>query len=112
MTKGKWHLHHYQLTNFKAPLLAGQPLLRITILPPHKVVISDSDGKIGTSSVSNIEVGYLAGTNDSIQNQLDSKQNNLSNVAGTGEVLLESDSLKRIYGKSNKRWNCQCKRRS
>ena len=44
-------------------------------LTPNKVVVSDVDGKISTSSVSNIEVGYLAGTNDLIQTQLNSKAN-------------------------------------
>ena len=111
--------------------------------------------KFSTSQVSNIEVGYLAGTNDLIQNQLNdkanqsttytkaevdtqlssnlidsapdvlntlneladalnddanyattiqnqfaTKQNNISNLPGTGEILLESDFLKRIYGVS------------
>ena len=42
---------------------------------PNKVVVSDADGKISTSSVSNIEVGSLAGTNDLIQTQLNSKAN-------------------------------------
>ena len=44
-------------------------------LKPNKVVVSDAEGKIGTSSVSNIEAGYLAGTNDLIQTQLNSKAN-------------------------------------
>ena len=44
-------------------------------LTPNKVVISDGSGKVSTSQVSNIEVGYLAGTNDLIQNQLNDKAN-------------------------------------
>ena len=36
-------------------------------LTPNKVVASDADGKINTSSVSNIGVDYLAGANDSTQ---------------------------------------------
>ena len=39
------------------------------------MVISDGSGKVSTSQVSNIEVGYLAGTNDLIQNQLNDKAN-------------------------------------
>ena len=35
-----------------------------------------------------------------IQNQFATKQNNISNLPGTGEILLESDFLKRIYGVS------------
>ena len=42
-------------------------------LTPNKVVVSNADGKIGTSSVSHIEVGYLAGTTDLIQTQLNSR---------------------------------------
>ena len=47
-------------------------------LTPNKAVISDGSGKVSTSQVSNIEVGYLVGTNDLIQNQLDSKANQLT----------------------------------
>ena len=43
------------------------------ILTPNKVVVSYDDGKINISSVSNIEVGYLAGTNDLIQIHLNNK---------------------------------------
>ena len=35
-----------------------------------------------------------------IQNKFATKQNNISNLPGTGEILLESDFLKRIYGVS------------
>ena len=38
-------------------------------------VVSDAENKIGTSSISHIEVGHLAGTNDLIQIQLNSKAN-------------------------------------
>ena len=44
-------------------------------LTPNKAAISDANGKVSTSSASDIEVGYLVGVNDSIQNQLDSKAN-------------------------------------
>ena len=42
---------------------------------PNQVVVSDADGKVSTSSVSNIEVCYLVGTYDLIQTQLNSKAN-------------------------------------
>ena len=42
-------------------------------LTPHKAVISSADGKVATSTVTNIEFGCLAGTTDLIQNQLSSK---------------------------------------
>jgi cyclophilin family peptidyl-prolyl cis-trans isomerase len=98
--KGKIAPSSLSINQLQGVITGGATTITDYDLTPNKVVISDADGKIGTSSVSNIEVGYLFGTNDSIQNQLDGKQNNLSNAAGTGEVLLESDSLKRIYGVS------------
>ena len=52
-------------------------------LTPNRVVISDADNKISTSSVSNIEVGYLAGTNDLIQTQLNSKANHSTTYSKT-----------------------------
>lgn len=98
--KGKIAPSSLSINQLQGTIVGGATTITDYDLTPNKVVISDADGKIGTSLVSNIEVGYLFGTNDSIQNQLDGKQNNLSNAAGTGEVLLESDSLKRIYGVS------------
>ena len=44
-------------------------------LTPNKVLVSDADGKVTASSISHIEVGYLAGTHDSIQTHLNSKVN-------------------------------------
>ena len=41
-------------------------------LTPNKAVVSYANGKVATSSASYIEIGYLVGVNDSIQNQLDS----------------------------------------
>ena len=40
---------------------------------PNKVVTSDSNGKLSTSAVSSIEVGHLAGVNNPLQTQIDSK---------------------------------------
>ena len=44
-------------------------------LTPNKAVMSDANGQVSTSSVSNTEVGYLVGVTDSIHNQLNSKPN-------------------------------------
>ena len=52
-------------------------------LTPNKVVISDGSGKVSTSQVSNIEVGYLVGTNDLIQNQLNSEANQSTTYSKT-----------------------------
>ena len=56
------------------------------------MVISDGSGKTSTSQVSNIEVGYLAGTNDLIQNQLDSKANQSTTYTKT-EVDAQFSNL-------------------
>ena len=42
-------------------------------LTPNKVVISDSNGKFSTSAISTTEVGHLAGVNNPLQTQIDSK---------------------------------------
>ena len=47
------------------------------------MVISNGSGKVSTSQVSNIEVGYLVGTNDLIQNQLNDKANQSTTYAKT-----------------------------
>ena len=60
-----------------------QQLQTIIKLTPNKVVISDGSGKVSTSQVSNIEVGYLAGTNDLIQNQLNDKANQSTTYSKT-----------------------------
>ena len=98
--KGKIAPSSLSINQLQGTIVGGATTITDYDLTPNKVVISDSDGKIGTSSVSNIEVGYLFGTTGLLQNLLDGKQNSLSNTTGTGEVSLESDSLKRIYGLS------------
>ena len=151
---GKVASSSLSLNNLQGVIIGGATTITDNNLTPNKVVISDGAGKVSASTISNIEVGYLAGTNDLIQNQLDSKanqsttytkievdtqlsnlidsapdvlntlneladalnddanyattiqnqfatkQNNISNLPGTGEILLESDFLKRIYGVS------------
>ena len=52
-------------------------------LTPNKVVASDADGKISTSSVANIEVSYVAGNNDLVQTQVNSKANQSSTYSKT-----------------------------
>ena len=151
---GKVASSSLSINGIQGIVVGGATTITDNNLTPNKVVISDGSGKVSTSQVSNIEVGYLAGTNDLIQNQLNdkanqsttytkaevdtqlsnlidsapdvlntlneladalnddanyattiqnqfaTKQNNISNLPGTGEILLESDFLKRIYGVS------------
>jgi hypothetical protein len=73
--KGKIAASPLSINSFQSVVTGGATTITDYDLTPNKVVISDAAGKVSTSAVSNIEVGYLAGTNDSIQNQLDSKAN-------------------------------------
>ena len=151
---GKVASSSVSINGIQGIVVGGATTITDNNLTPNKVVISDGSGKVSTSQVSNIEVGYLAGTNDLIQNQLNdkanqsttytktevdtqlsnlidstpdvlntlneladalnddanyattiqnqfaTKQSNISNLPGTGEILLDSDFLKRIYGVS------------
>ena len=63
------------LNSWQGVIAGGATTIIDYKLTPNKVVVSDADGKINTSSISNIEVCYLAGTNDLIQTQLNSKAN-------------------------------------
>ena len=56
----------------------------------NRVVITDSQGSINTSSVSDTELGYLSGTTSNIQTQLNSKHDDTNHVPLT---TTEIDSL-------------------
>ena len=67
------------------------------------MVISDGAGKVSASTISNIEVGYLAGTNDLIQNQLDSKANQLTTYSKTevdDNIYTKTEVDDNIYTKT------------
>ena len=60
----------------------------------NKVVVAEADGKISTSSVSNIEVAYLAGTNDLAQSEFNSKANQSTTYTKTefdNRLVLKSN---------------------
>jgi hypothetical protein len=54
-----------------------------TNLTADKAVVSNSSGKIATSSVTSTELGYLSGVTDGIQSQIDSKENTITGAATT-----------------------------
>ena len=80
---GKVASSSLSLNNLQGVIIGGATTITDANLTPNKVVISDGSGKVSTSQVSNIEVGYLVGTNDLIQNQLDSKANQLTTYSKT-----------------------------
>ena len=61
------------ISHLQGVITGGATTITDYNLTPNKVAASDADGKINTSSVSNIEVSYLAGTNDLIEIQLNNK---------------------------------------
>ena len=61
------------LSSLQGVLISGAITINDNNLTPNNLVASDAEAKIGTSSVSNIEVGYLVGANDLIQTDLNTK---------------------------------------
>ena len=72
---GKVASSSLSINGIQGIVVGGATTITDNNLTPNKVVISDGSGKVSTSQVSNIEVGYLVGTNDLIQNQLNDKAN-------------------------------------
>jgi len=52
-----------------------------------RVVITDSQGSINTSSVSDTELGYLSGTTSNVQTQLNSKHDDTNHVPLTNAEI-------------------------
>lgn len=67
--------------------------LKSTNLTINKALISDANGKIITSTVTNVELGYLSGVTSAIQTQLNSKQ------ASGSYLTVESDTLATVTGR-------------
>ena len=55
----------------------------VIVVAPDAAATSEADGKVSTSSASDLEIGYLVGVTDSIQNQLDSKANQATTYTTT-----------------------------
>lgn len=60
--------------------------IAVTDLPVSRALISDASGKVSSSSVTSTELGYLSGTTNIIQNQI----NALSILLPTGSILMWS----------------------
>lgn len=69
-------LADYTTTTDLTTLLAGkEPTISVTA---NRALVSDANGKVSASSVTDTEVGYLSGVTGAIQTQLDGKQNTLT----------------------------------
>jgi len=88
----------WTVSNLRNSLITGAATTIDTEnLATNKAVVSDSSGKIAASNVTSTEVGYLAGTTSSIQNQLNGRvrmgtgtlqTNNIVNIGwSAGSVL-------------------------
>ena len=71
------------LSSVQSVITGGATTIIDYNLTPNKVVVANADGKVTASSISNIEVGYLAGTNDLIQTTLNSKANQATTYTKT-----------------------------
>ena len=81
--KGKNAGSSLSLNALQGVLIGGATTITDYNLTPNKVVLSNDDGNVDTPSVSNIELGYLYGATDSIQNQLNSKSDNSTTYSKT-----------------------------
>ena len=81
--EGKIAASNVSLSSLQSVITGGATTIIDYNLTANKVVVADANGKTSTSSISNIEVGYLAGGNDLIQTQLNSKANQLTTYTKT-----------------------------
>lgn len=60
-----------QLNNKEATITGAATTITANDLTASKVLVSDANGKVATSSVTATEIGYLSGTTSNIQDQID-----------------------------------------
>ena len=93
MKKGKIAASPISIHELQTSISGGATTIIDNDLTPNKVVIANADGKVSTSSVSSTEVGHLTGTNDLIQNQLNSKAHQLTTCTKSEVDQLVDNSL-------------------
>lgn len=67
-------------------------------LTANKLLITDGSGQVATSSVTNIEAGYLSGVTSAIQTQINAKESTIS--AGTISQYLRGDKTWQTFESS------------
>ena len=92
-----------QINAKQAAITGGASTIVSANLESNKAIISDVNGKIASSSVSNTELGYLAGVTSAIQAQINAKQGIVNGAATTivnlnltGGRALISDALGKV----------------
>lgn len=64
-------------------ITGGATSITTSNLTTNRALISDGNGKVAVSAVTNTELGYLDGVTSSIQNQINSKQETITGGAST-----------------------------
>lgn len=86
-----------ELTNKQNTITGGASTVTTNNLTANRVLVSDSDGKITNSSISETKLGYLSGVTSDIQTQI----NNVTNVQSTNATLVSGHSDYRVLHKIN-----------
>ena len=79
------------LNTKQATITGGATTIATSNLTVNKALISDANGKVGTSATSNTELGYLSGVTSAVQTQLNNK-NKIQSVNYNFGVIEPSNS--------------------
>jgi len=73
-------------TNKQANITGAATTITSSNLTVSKALVSDTSGKVATSTVSSVELSYVAGVTSAIQTQLDGKLSTISGIAASGNL--------------------------
>lgn len=80
------------LTGVQPTITGGASSITSTDLTASKALVSDSNGKVGVSSVTSTELGYVSGVTSGIQSQINSKQSTIDNSNKLSADLVDDTS--------------------
>ena len=75
-----------QLGGKQATITGAATTITSSNLTVSKALVSDPSGKVATSTVSSIELSYVAGVTSAIQTQLNAKLSSISGIAASGDL--------------------------
>lgn len=74
-------------------ITGGASTITTSNLTANRALISNAQGKVAVSSVTNTELGYLSGATSSIQTQLNGKAStSLDNLSANGQMVVDSQN--------------------
>ena len=82
-----------QLNGKQASITGGASTITSSNLTASRALISNASGKVGVSSATTTELGYLSGVTSAIQTQLNSKQATLSWAIGKTQSTVSSMTI-------------------